>query len=105
MIRLSVLYPATEGARFDHDYCATKHMPLVAESLAPELVKAEFDRCLDSHDGAGTPAFLAVAHLYFESLDSLESALTSKGGPAAVDTPNYTDIAPQLLVSETYEVG
>ena len=27
MIRVSVLYPAKEGATFDHDYYARKHMP------------------------------------------------------------------------------
>jgi hypothetical protein len=29
MIKVSVMYPNTPGARFDHDYYRTKHMPLV----------------------------------------------------------------------------
>ncbi|WP_122659812.1 EthD family reductase, partial [Pseudomonas viridiflava] len=29
MIKVSVLYPYKEGARFDHDYYRDQHMPLV----------------------------------------------------------------------------
>ena len=29
MIKVSVMYPNTPGARFDHDYYRDKHMPLV----------------------------------------------------------------------------
>lgn len=105
MIRVSVLYRAIEGARFDHHYWSTKHMPLVLETLTPELIRAECDRCLDRDDVAGAPPFLAVAHLFFESLPAFEAATSTKGGPATADVPNYTDIAPQILVSETHEVA
>ena len=29
MIKVSVMYPNTPGARFDHEYYRGKHMPLV----------------------------------------------------------------------------
>jgi len=29
MIKVSVMYPNTPGARFDHEYYRDKHMPLV----------------------------------------------------------------------------
>ena len=34
MIRLSVLYPVTEGATFDHDYYREKHVPLAVRGGA-----------------------------------------------------------------------
>ena len=37
MIKVSVMYPNTPGARFDHEYYRDKHMP---------LVKARMERCL-----------------------------------------------------------
>ena len=33
MFKVSVMYPHTEGARFDHTYYRDKHMPLVKERL------------------------------------------------------------------------
>ena len=32
MIRLSVFYPSTEGATFDHDYYRDKHVPLAVKT-------------------------------------------------------------------------
>ena len=42
MIKVSVMYPNKEGARFDHDYYREKHMPLVA---------AWMDRTIDALHG------------------------------------------------------
>ncbi len=42
MIRVSVFYPATEGASFDHDYYREKHVPLVVRSWSP--LSAEIDK-------------------------------------------------------------
>ena len=33
MIKVSVMYPNTPGARFDHEYYRDKHMPLVKARL------------------------------------------------------------------------
>ena len=42
MIRLSVFYPTTEGATFDHDYYRDRHVPLAAKTWG--LDGAEIDR-------------------------------------------------------------
>ena len=33
MVRVTVLYPNESGKRFDHDYYASKHLPMVMERL------------------------------------------------------------------------
>ena len=33
MIKVSVMYPNTPGARFDHEYYRDKHMPLVKNRM------------------------------------------------------------------------
>jgi uncharacterized protein (TIGR02118 family) len=33
MIKVTVMYPYTEGARFDHAYCRDRHMPMVKARL------------------------------------------------------------------------
>ena len=100
MIRVSVFYPQTEGARFDHDYYARKHISFVREKLEPfGMVRAEVDRGVAG--GPGKPAlFVAAGHLIFETLDQFQQAFTSVGDEIMADIPNYTDIEPQVQVSE-----
>ena len=39
MVKVSVMYPNTPGARFDHDYYRDKHMPLVKGADGGQLCK------------------------------------------------------------------
>ncbi|MCG6972048.1 MAG: EthD family reductase [Desulfobacterales bacterium] len=100
MIRVSVLYFQKEGARFDHDYYTGKHIPFVRETLGPfGLIRAEVDRGIAGGPGE-LPLFVAAAHLIFESLDQFQEAFASVGDQLTADVPNYTDIEPQVQLSE-----
>jgi len=46
LIRVSVLYPNTEGKRFDHDYYASKHITMIADKVGAAMVKCENDKGL-----------------------------------------------------------
>ena len=63
MIRLSVHYPATDGATFDHDYYRDSHVPLCVQTWG--LDGAEIDR------GVNGP-YVAAVHFRFDSLDALQ---------------------------------
>jgi uncharacterized protein (TIGR02118 family) len=92
MIRVSVFYPATEGASFDHDYYREKHVPLCVSTWGPK--SAEIDKGIDGPN-------VAAVHLTFESLDALHQAMASEGTAAILaDVANYTTIAPVLQTSE-----
>jgi uncharacterized protein (TIGR02118 family) len=100
MIRVSVLYPQKEGASFDHEYYARKHIPFVRETLEPfGMVRAEVDKGLAGGPGE-SPLFVAAAHLIFQSLDQFQEAFASVGDQLMADIPNYTDIEPQIQFSE-----
>jgi uncharacterized protein (TIGR02118 family) len=92
MIRLSVLYPKTEGAKFDHDYYRDKHVPLACSTWG--LDGAEIDKGIDG-------PYEAAVHFRFESTDAIQAAM-GKPGTADVmaDVANYTTIAPILQTSE-----
>ena len=92
MIRVSVFYPATEGASFDHDYYREKHVPLVARTWSP--VTVEIDKGVDG-------PHVAAVHLTFDSLDVLQAAMAAEGtAHVLADVANYTTIAPVLQTSE-----
>lgn len=46
MIKVSVIYPHADGVRFDMDYYATKHMPMVRDRLGVALKGISIDRGL-----------------------------------------------------------
>jgi uncharacterized protein (TIGR02118 family) len=92
MIRLSVLYPTTEGATFDHDYYQSKHVPLAVKTWG--LDGAEIDKGIDG-------PYVAAVHFTFESLEDLAAKMGVEGtGDVLADVANYTTIAPVMQTSE-----
>ena len=92
MIRLSVFYPATEGATFDHDYYREKHVPLAVQTWG--LKGAQIDKGLDG-------PYVAAVHFEFESPEALQAAMINEGtGAIMADVANYTTISPVLQTSE-----
>ncbi len=101
MIRVSALYPTKDSGKFDHEYYAKKHMPLVKERLGNlGLVRLEIDKGL-AGGAPGTPApFVCVGHLYFNSVADFQAAMKAHGAELMGDVPNYTNIQPQVQISE-----
>jgi uncharacterized protein (TIGR02118 family) len=92
MIRLTVMYPATEGATFDHDYYRNTHVPLAVKTWG--LDGAEIDKGMDG-------PYVAAVHFRFESLEALGAAMGNEGtGAVLADVANYTTIEPVLQTSE-----
>ena len=92
MIRLSVFYPETEGATFDHDYYANKHVPLACKAWG--IDSAEIDK------GINGP-YVAAVHFTFESVDAMNAAMGSPGtAEVMADLANYTTIMPTMQTSE-----
>ena len=95
MIRLSVFYPSTEGATFDHDYYRNNHIPLCVKTWG--LDGAEIDKGLDGPN-------VAAVHFKFASREALQAAMGAEGtANILADVPNYTSIAPVLQTSEIVE--
>lgn len=92
MIRMSVLYPRTDGATFDHDYYRDRHVPLCRDTWHPARV--EIDKGLDG-------PYVAAVHLFFESPEAMQAALAGPGTAAIIeDVANYTSITPVQQLSE-----
>jgi len=92
MIRLSVLYPTTEGATFDHDYYRDSHVPLCVRTWG--LDGAEVDKGIDG-------PYVAGVHFTFESIEAMQAAMGAPGtGDVLADVANYTTISPVMQTSE-----
>jgi len=47
------------------------------------------------------PPFIAVAHLYFNTVDEVHAAFMAHARAIISDISNYTEIKPQFQISET----
>jgi uncharacterized protein (TIGR02118 family) len=94
MIRLSVLYPKTDGATFDHDYYRDKHVPLCCSTWGLSAAQAQIDKGVDG-------PYEAAVHFTFDSLEALGAAMGGEGtGAVIADVANYTTIQPVMQTSE-----
>ncbi len=101
MIRVSVMYP--QGGKFDDAYYVNSHLKMIAEKVGPAMLKAEMDKGV-AGGAPGSPApFVAIGHLYFNSIPEFMQAFAPHAGAIMADVPNYTDGQPQIQISEIVE--
>jgi uncharacterized protein (TIGR02118 family) len=102
MIKVTVLYPNEEGKKFDHGYWTTTHLNLVRGLLGPMgLVNGEMEKGVSGADPNAPAPFVAVAHLYFNTVEEVHASFKEHGGAVMGDISNYTDIKPTFQISET----
>jgi len=104
MIRVSVIYNNSEGSHFDHDYYQKNHKQLIQEKLTPlGLIQLEIDKGIAGGTG-GPPPYVAVAHMFFDSLEAFQMAARSPGMKDIVaDIKNYTDIRAFTQISQVID--
>jgi uncharacterized protein (TIGR02118 family) len=104
MVCISVFYPNGPNKRFDHDYYLATHMPLVRDCCRSfGLIRYEVDRGVSGGTPGSQAPFVAVGRLYFSAVSEFVKALEAHGAEIMGDIPNYTDIEPQIQVSELTE--
>lgn len=104
MIKVTVMYPNETGKKFDVDYYANSHVPMVVGLLGPGgLVRGEIEKGVSGTDPNEPPMYVVVGHLYFNTLEEVHTAFTTHGRQIMGDIPNYTDIQPQFQISELIE--
>ena len=104
MVRLSVMYLATPGSRFDWDYYLGAHLELSRRLLTPRgLVRTEIDKGVGSFP-PGTPApYHAVGHLFFRTMAEMESAVGATAAEFIADEPKYAPAGSVIQISEVLE--
>jgi uncharacterized protein (TIGR02118 family) len=100
MIKVSVMYPYKDGARFDHAYYRDRHMPMVKATVGDAVRAWSIDQGLSGGRPGSPPAYVAVGHLLFDSIEAFQASFAPHGRTFAADVPNYTDIAPVMQISE-----
>ena len=100
MIKVSVMYANTPGARFNHEYYRDSHMPMCKAKMGAACKRYTIDRGL-AGGAPGAPAtYVAMCHFYFDSVEAFQGAFGPNAQEIMADIPNYTDLAPVIQISD-----
>ncbi len=100
MIRVTAVYPYSEDAKFDLDYYANKHTPMVGELLGDAVKGGGIQKGLGGAEPGSPPPYTVIAHMDFESMDTFQQAFGPNVETIMADVPNYTNIQPVIQISE-----
>lgn len=100
MIKVSVMYPATPGARFDHAYYRDRHMPLVKARMGAHCRSYTVDKGLAGGAPGQPLTYVAMCHIFCDSVEGFQAGFGPHAQEIMGDIPNYTDIAPVVQISE-----
>lgn len=100
MIKVSVLYPKTASSRFDMDYYANRHVPMVLGMVGDACKGSAVEAGVCGTSADEPPAYAAMGHLYFESAEAFGAAFGPHAGAILGDIPNFTDVQPVIQLSE-----
>ena len=100
MIKVSVMYPNTPGARFNHDYYRDTHMPLLKARMGDSCKSYTIDKGL-AGGAPGAPAtYVGMCHIFCDSVASFQAGFGPHAKEIMADIANYTDLAPVIQISE-----
>jgi len=100
MIKVSVMYPHKDGARFDHAYYRDKHMPMVKAKMGDACKFYTVDKGLAGGAPGAPPTYVGMCHIYCDSVEAFQAGMGPHMKEIMGDIPNYTDIAPVMQISE-----
>ena len=100
MIKVSVMYPNGEGKTFDMEYYMNTHIPLVKKLLGNSLKDASVEKGLGSAAPGSTAPFAGIGTMYFDTVEDFGKAFGPHANQIMGDLPNFTNIAPDVQISE-----
>ena len=102
MIKVSVLYPNSDNVSFDMNYYCSIHIPMVREKLGSACKNVAVEGGLGGGTPDSPPLYVAMGHLYFDTVDDFQSAFGPHAETIMGDIPNYTNVEPVIQVSEVH---
>lgn len=100
MIKVSVMYPNTPGARFDHTYYRDKHMPLLKTRMGDSCKYYTVDKGLAGATPGSAATYIGMCHIFCDSVEAFQAGFGPHATEIMADIANYTDLNPVIQISE-----
>ncbi|WP_282124208.1 EthD family reductase [Algibacter mikhailovii] len=100
LIKVTVVYPNSEGKKFDMDYYCNTHIPLVGSLLGDALKGATVEKGIGGGAPGSSAPYAGMGNMYFDSVEAFENAFGPNANKIMGDLPNFTNIEPVIQISE-----
>ena len=100
MIKVSVMYPNTPGARFNHGYYRDQHMPLLKKLMGDSCKYYTVDKGLAGATLGAPATYIGMCHIFCDSVATFQAGFGPNAQEIMGDIANYTDLAPVIQISE-----
>ena len=100
MIKVTVMYTNTPGARFNHEYYRDKHIPLVKARMGESCKYYTVDKGLAGGAPDAPAPYIAMCHIFCDSVEAFENGFGPHAQEIMADIANYTDLSPVVQISE-----
>ena len=100
MIKVSVMYPNGNDAKFDMNYYLETHIPLVRGKVGDACKGVNVEQGLGGAEPGAPATYVAMGHLLFETVESFQGAFGPHAETIMGDLPNFTNITPVIQISE-----
>jgi uncharacterized protein (TIGR02118 family) len=100
MVRLTILYPNSEGKKFNKEYYINTHIPLSLklQGTAVKHVSVEFG--FSAGLPGSPPPYTAICNFLYDSLEAFQNAFMPHADILTKDILNYTDTKALIQFSE-----
>ncbi|MBV9672535.1 MAG: EthD family reductase [Verrucomicrobia bacterium] len=112
MTKICILYPNSQGSRFDMRYYLDTHMPRSIQLLSAHrgFKGVSVERGLSGAEPGTNAAYIAMCLFLFDSIEDFMDAFMPHMADLQGDIPNYTDIKPviqfnEVLISRSSQFG
>ena len=100
MIKVSVMYPNGAGSTFDMDYYLKEHGDILKKCLGSALKRVAVDSGIAGGAPNSPATYIAMGHLYFDSVDAFQQAFGPHADEILGDLPKFTNTQPTIQISD-----
>ena len=100
VIKLTVMYPNDDDCRFNFEYWTGSHFSLLHRELGDALKSVQAERGLSGAAEGSQAMWVAIAHLFFDSVEAFQASFGPRAATIMGDIPNYTNVMPTVQISE-----
>jgi uncharacterized protein (TIGR02118 family) len=102
---LTILYPNSEGVRWDVDYYTAHHMPLIMKLYGRKAIKRFELRKGDAGQTGGAPKYIGSIGIYIQDQKAFEAAGAKHTKTLVDDVPHFSSVMPTAFATTIHGIG